>query len=91
MLEEAECKIAETLEVPKALGDVFEALIGAVFLDSGKSLPIVWKVIYRLMKKEICKSEQSSFLSAINALMHFDEIFFFCRCFQPEGPKTNCA
>lgn len=35
------------------LGDVIEAIFGAVFLDSGNSLSQTWKVIYRLMKKEI--------------------------------------
>lgn len=53
MLEETECRIAETVEVPKALGDVFEALIGAVFIDSGKKFALVWQVIYRLIKTEI--------------------------------------
>lgn len=53
LLEEHECKIAETVDVPKALGDLFEALIGAVFIDSGGSFAVVWKVIYTLMKNEI--------------------------------------
>ena len=34
---------------PKALADVFEALVGAMFLDSGYSLPIVWKFIESLL------------------------------------------
>ncbi|CAH1401946.1 unnamed protein product [Nezara viridula] len=44
---------AEDVEVPKALGDVFESVAGAIFLDSGMSLDTVWKVYYRMMKKEI--------------------------------------
>lgn len=44
---------AEDVEVPKALGDVFESIAGAIFLDSGMSLDTVWKVYYRMMKKEI--------------------------------------
>lgn len=55
MLEEAECRIAETIEVPKALGDVLEAIIGAIFIDCGKKFDLVWKVLYRLMKNEIRK------------------------------------
>ena len=35
---------AEELDPPKALGDVVEALAGAVFLDSGMSLLAVWNV-----------------------------------------------
>jgi endoribonuclease Dicer len=43
----------QQMEVPKILGDVLEALIGAVFLDSGRSLDAVWKIIYGLMEKEL--------------------------------------
>lgn len=39
--------------MPKVLGDLFEAMIGAVFLDSGMDLKLTWKVIYGLMKEEI--------------------------------------
>ncbi|KAK6635205.1 hypothetical protein RUM44_000456 [Polyplax serrata] len=52
-LEENDCLMAETVTVPKALGDLFESLAGAVFLDSGNSLETVWRVYYRLMKQEI--------------------------------------
>ena len=34
----------EELDPPKALGDVVEALAGAVFLDSGMDLSAVWNV-----------------------------------------------
>ncbi|BET01171.1 dsRNA_bind [Nesidiocoris tenuis] len=44
---------AEDVEVPKALGDVFESIAGAIFLDSNMSLDTVWRVYYRMMKKEI--------------------------------------
>ncbi|KAL1131352.1 hypothetical protein AAG570_010970 [Ranatra chinensis] len=44
---------AEDVEVPKALGDVFESVAGAIFLDSNMSLDTVWQVYYRMMKKEI--------------------------------------
>lgn len=41
------------MEVPKALGDVFESLAGAIYLDSGMSLDAVWSVYYTIMKSEI--------------------------------------
>lgn len=41
--------------MPKALGDVFESLAGAVYLDSGMSLDAVWAVYYQIMKNEIGK------------------------------------
>lgn len=34
------CKMADYVEVPKTLGDVVEALIGAIFLDSGNNLEV---------------------------------------------------
>lgn len=53
LVEEDEVNIAEAVDVPKALGDVFEALIGAIYLDSGKDLNVTWKIVYNLMKEEI--------------------------------------
>jgi len=38
----------DMVEVPKVLGDVFEALFGAIFLDSGHDLAVVWSVYRRL-------------------------------------------
>ena len=45
--------LAENVDVPKVLGDLFEALAGAIFLDCGMNLKTVWSVIYKLMHKEI--------------------------------------
>uniref|UniRef100_A0A915IC16 Dicer-1 n=1 Tax=Romanomermis culicivorax TaxID=13658 RepID=A0A915IC16_ROMCU len=45
----------EDIEVPKSLGDVFESIAGAIYLDSGCSLNTVWKVYHRLMKDQIEK------------------------------------
>ena len=44
---------AEDVEVPKALGDIFESVAGAIFLDSGLSLDSVWRVYYRMMQSSI--------------------------------------
>ncbi|CAF3463043.1 unnamed protein product [Rotaria sp. Silwood1] len=41
---------------PKALADVFEALVGAIFLDSGKCLQTVWNVIEPLLQNYIDRS-----------------------------------
>lgn len=38
--KDVECKMAEYVDVPKTLGDVFEALIGGIFLDSGNDLEV---------------------------------------------------
>lgn len=38
--KDAECKMADYVDVPKTLGDVFEALIGGIFLDCGNDLEV---------------------------------------------------
>ena len=45
--EEDETEEAEDIEVPKALGDIFESVAGSIYLDSGLSLDAVWRVYYR--------------------------------------------
>ena len=49
---------AEELDPPKALGDVVEALAGAVFLDSGMSLSAVWNVFQPFFEPLISKHLQ---------------------------------
>lgn len=44
LISEEECDEAEDVEVPKALGDIYESVAGAIFLDSNMSLDMVWKV-----------------------------------------------
>lgn len=45
----------EGIEAPKVLGDIFESVAGAVFLDSGMNLTKIWGVYYRMMKPYIGK------------------------------------
>ncbi|XP_011300777.1 endoribonuclease Dicer [Fopius arisanus] len=53
LLEEDECNMAEYVEVPKILGDIFESIIGAIYLDTDKNLTKVWEILYSLMHQEI--------------------------------------
>lgn len=53
LLDVEESEEVEDVEVPKVLGDVFESVAGAIFLDSGRSLDEVWRVYYQMMKNEI--------------------------------------
>lgn len=53
LISEGESEYAEDIEVPKALGDVFESVAGAIYLDSGMSLDQVWRVYFQMMKPEI--------------------------------------
>ena len=43
----------EGIEAPKVLGDIFESVAGAIFLDSGMDLTKIWGVYYRMMKPYI--------------------------------------
>ena len=45
----------EGIEAPKVLGDIFESVAGAIFLDSGMDLTKTWGVYYRMMKSYIGK------------------------------------
>lgn len=53
LLSEDDVKMAEEVEIPKVLGDIFESVAGAIFLDSGNSLQTVWRIYYNIMKEEI--------------------------------------
>jgi endoribonuclease Dicer len=59
---EDECEQAEDVEVPKALGDVFESVAGAIYLDSNMSLDTVWKVYHKIMENEMGKCLQNSYI-----------------------------
>ncbi|KAH9267537.1 hypothetical protein BASA83_009927 [Batrachochytrium salamandrivorans] len=39
------------IEGPKTLSDVFEAVVGAIFLDTGKNLDATWRVLFPVMCK----------------------------------------
>ncbi|CAH2084703.1 unnamed protein product [Euphydryas editha] len=53
LIDEEDCSIAQYIDVPKVLSDIFEALTGAIYLDSGGDLNKVWSVVYKIMCKEI--------------------------------------
>lgn len=53
VLGDGDCSEAEDIEVPKALGDVFESVAGAIFLDSGMSLDAVWRTYHAMMAPEL--------------------------------------
>ncbi|CAF1172745.1 unnamed protein product [Adineta ricciae] len=53
---------------PKALADVFEALVGAIFLDSGYCLATVWQAIEPLLREYIRRSIEEPNLNPIRAV-----------------------
>lgn len=81
LLSEDECDEAEDVEVPKALGDVFESVAGAIFLDSFMSLDCVWKVYSTMMNPEIEQFSNSVPKSPIRELLELE----------PETAKFGCV
>lgn len=53
LFSDYDCPTVGEIEVPKVLGDLFESIVGAVLVDSGMSIDTVWKMVYRLMKREL--------------------------------------
>lgn len=72
LILEDEIEEAEDVEVPKALGDLFESVAGAIFLDSGMSLDAVWRVYKRIMGPEIEKFSNSVPKSPIRELLELE-------------------
>ena len=46
---------SEDIEVPKVLGDIYESVAGAIYLDSNMDLDTVWKVYHPMLKRYIEK------------------------------------
>lgn len=64
-------QMGEYVAVPKALGDVFEALVGAVFLDCGNNLLCTWNVLYPLMHAEIALFMADTPIQPVRRLYEF--------------------
>lgn len=71
--EEVEDGQEEEVEVPKALGDIFESLAGAVYLDCNRDLDVVWRVYYGLMRDLIDKCCRDPPQSPIRELFEMKE------------------
>ena len=55
LYNETECPVLEQVEIPKALGDMVESLIGAIYLDCNQDLAKVWNVIKNLYGDKLSK------------------------------------
>nr|XP_026496410.1 endoribonuclease Dicer [Vanessa tameamea] len=53
LIDEEDSNVAQYIDVPKVLSDIFEALVGAIYLDSGGDMNTVWSTVYKIMYKEI--------------------------------------
>uniref|UniRef100_A0A182PBR4 Dicer-2 n=1 Tax=Anopheles epiroticus TaxID=199890 RepID=A0A182PBR4_9DIPT len=73
LTEETDTPMAEYVDVPKVLGDVFEALIGAIYLDSGNDLNVVWRVCYRMLRDEIASFTRNTPIQVVRQLYEHPE------------------
>lgn len=73
------------LIAPKVLGDVFESLAGAIFLDSGLDILKVWEVFYPIMADVI---EKYSREIPLNPKREMHERFSNLNFDFPEDPKS---
>ncbi|XP_006839608.1 PREDICTED: endoribonuclease Dicer [Chrysochloris asiatica] len=62
----------EDIEVPKAMGDIFESLAGAIYMDSGMSLEAVWRVYYPMMRPLIEKFSANVPRSPVRELLEME-------------------
>uniref|UniRef100_A0AAZ3P2U2 ribonuclease III n=1 Tax=Oncorhynchus tshawytscha TaxID=74940 RepID=A0AAZ3P2U2_ONCTS len=69
--EEDEAK-EEDIEVPKAMGDIFESLAGAIYMDSRMSLETVWQVYYPMMRPLIEKFSANVPRSPVRELLEME-------------------
>ncbi|XP_053966118.1 endoribonuclease dcr-1 [Anastrepha ludens] len=66
-VEGATYNISDNVDVPKALGDILEALVAAVYLDS-RDLRTTWHVIYGLLEQEFNQFAQQVPIDAVRQL-----------------------
>lgn len=62
----------EDIEVPKAMGDIFESLAGAIYMDSGMSLEAVWQVYCPMMRPLIEKFSANVPRSPVRELLEME-------------------
>ena len=51
--DEVQNEEGSSIEMPKILGDILEALFGAIYLDSGRDLNVVWRILYSMISEEL--------------------------------------
>lgn len=70
---EEDSLISEAVEIPKVIGDLFESIVGAVYLDSGLNLVTTWDVIYGLLKDELHEFMENIPLQIIRQLYEHEK------------------
>lgn len=70
--EEGDHEDSEDIEVPKVLGDIYESVAGAIYLDSGMNLDAVWGVYRPMLQKYIDKYSINPPRSPIRELLELE-------------------
>lgn len=52
LIDESDSQMGEFIDVPTAIGEVFAAIIGAIFVDSGNDLNVTWNHLYSLVQQD---------------------------------------
>lgn len=68
------------------MGDIFESLAGAIYMDSGMSLETVWQVYYPMMRPLIGEEDQSCLSSSLLLEISF---IFTCQISPSEKFSAN--
>ena len=63
---------SEDIEVPKVLGDIYESVAGAIYLDSGMDLAVVWSVYHPMLHRYIEKYSIQPPRSPIRELLEME-------------------
>lgn len=53
LVEESDARMGEYVDVPRALGDMFAAVLAAVWLDCGGDAVRVWQCLWRLVRDDV--------------------------------------
>jgi endoribonuclease Dicer len=70
---ENDTQSAESVDVPKVIGDIFESIVGAVYLDSGMNLETTWSVIFKLLKDELHNFMHNVPMQIVRQLFEFEK------------------
>ncbi|XP_065211445.1 endoribonuclease Dicer-like isoform X2 [Planococcus citri] len=77
LIEETNNAVIDSVDVPRALTDVFKSIVAAIYLDTNGDLKTVWNVVHRVLKKEIDKFNDMPPRDPIKLLEETDLKFSF--------------
>ena len=76
VFDDCEADEAEEAEIPSPIARILQAVLGAVFIDSGKSFEAVWRVLVNIMGYEISMFTRNVPISPIRELTSMFRVKF---------------